>query len=101
MVNVYAIQEVSGKNYLPAADYGEIKFLVPPKTNIMFSSEDTVNKIKEGLQQFNSEDYILLVGDPICIGVATYYAANKSQKVKFLKWDNREFKYFPVTIDFK
>ena len=46
MVNVYAIQEVSGKNYLPAADYGEIKFLVPPKTNIMFSSEDTVNKIK-------------------------------------------------------
>ena len=94
MVNVYAIQEVSGKNYLPAADYGEIKFLVPPKTNIMFSSEDTV-------QKFNSEDYILLVGDPICIGVATYYAANKSQKVKFLKWDNREFKYFPVTIDFK
>jgi|TARA_R110002012_G_scaffold126234_3_gene278076 hypothetical protein len=101
MAKVYAIQEASGKNLLAATNYGELEFLLPPNTNLMFSTESAVSKIRAGLEDFGEEDYLLLVGDPISIGIATHYAAQSSGVVKFLKWDNREYKYFPVSVDFK
>tara|TARA_R110000772_G_scaffold38453_1_gene90734 strand:+ start:355 stop:660 length:306 start_codon:yes stop_codon:yes gene_type:complete len=101
MSKVYAIQEASGKNLLAATNYGDLEFLLPPLTNLMFATESAVNTIKEGLSEFTEEDYLLLVGDPISIGIATHYAVKSSNVVNFLKWDNREYKYFPVTVEFK
>ncbi|MBE16845.1 MAG: hypothetical protein CL867_11410 [Cytophagaceae bacterium] len=101
MSKVYVVQEVSGKNLLPAASYGELEFLVPPLTNLMFETEATVSKIRTALRGFTEDDYLLLVGDPVCIGIATHYAAEECEEVNFLKWDNREYKYYPVTVDFK
>ena len=68
-----------------------LEFLLPPLTNLMFATESAVNTIKEGLSEFTEEDYLLLVGDPISIGIATHYAAKSSNVVNFLKWDNREY----------
>tara|TARA_R110002096_G_scaffold107951_2_gene236376 strand:+ start:709 stop:1014 length:306 start_codon:yes stop_codon:yes gene_type:complete len=101
MSKVYAIQEASGKNLLAATNYGDLEFLLPPATNLMFSTDSAVSTIKEGLSEFTEEDYLLLVGDPISIGIATHYAAKSSDVVNFLKWDNREYKYFPVAVEFK
>ena len=101
MAKVYAIQEASGKNLLAATNYGELEFLLPPTTNLMFSTEAAVTKLRAGLEDFGEDDYLILVGDPISIGIATHYAAKSSGVVKFLKWDNREYKYFPVSVDFK
>jgi hypothetical protein len=100
MAKVYAIQETPGKNLLAATNYGELEFLLPPKTNLMFATEPAVKKIRAGLENFAEDDYLLLVGDPISIGIATHYAAKSSGVVNFLKWDNREYKYFPVSVDF-
>ena len=40
-------------------------------------------------------------GDPVSIGIATHFAAKKTDVVKFLKWDNREYTYFPVEVKFR
>jgi len=99
-MTVYAIQEVKGKNLLASTEYGELKFLLPPTENIMFDASPVVKRISSGLEDFSSEDYLLLIGDPIAIGIATYYAAkNSNAKVKFLKWDNREYQYYPVEVE--
>ena len=38
-------------------------------------------------------------GDPIAIGIATHYAADVNfGRIKFLKWDNREYKYYKVEV---
>ena len=84
MAKVYAIQETPGKNLLAATNYGDLEFLLPPATNLMFSTDSAVNTIKEGLSEFTEEDYLLLVGDPISIGIATHYAARFSSVVNFL-----------------
>ena len=101
MAKVYAIQEATNKNMLSATNFGELEFLLPPQTNLMFFTEKTLNTIKSGLDDFTEEDYLLLIGDPVSIGIATHYAAKKTDVVKFLKWDNREYTYFPVEVKFR
>lgn len=101
MAKVYAIQEANNKNMLSATNFGDLEFLLPPQTNLMFSTEKTLNTIKSGLDDFTKDDYLLLIGDPVSIGIATHYAVQKTDVVKFLKWDNREYTYFPVEVKFR
>jgi hypothetical protein len=101
MAKVYAIQEATNKNMLSATNFGELEFLLPPQTNLMFSTDKSVRDIRSGLENFTEEDYLLLIGDPVSIGIATHYAAKKTDVVKFLKWDNREYTYFPVEVKFR
>ena len=101
MAKVYAIQEANNKNMLSATNFGELEFLLPPQTNLMFSTEKTLNIIKSGLDEFTEDDYLLLIGDPVSIGIATHYATKKTDVVKFLTWDNREYTYFPVEVKFR
>ena len=101
MAKVYAIQEANNKNMLSATNFGDLEFLLPPQSNLMFSTEKTLNSIKSGLDGFTEDDYLLLIGDPVSIGIATHYATKKTGVVKFLKWDNREYTYFPVEVKFR
>jgi len=101
MAKVYAIQEANNKNMLSATNFGDLEFLLPLFSNHTFSTEKTLNTIKSGLDDFTEEDYLLLIGDPVSIGIATHYAAKKTDVVKFLKWDNREYTYFPVEVKFR
>ena len=99
-MTVYAIQEVRGKNLLSATEFGDLKFILSPRENIMFETRDVVDQIHSKLENFSDEDYLLLIGDPIAIGIATHYAAlNNDSYVRFLKWDNREYKYYAVEVE--
>jgi len=43
---------------------------------------------------------LLCMGDPTAIGMATAVAARHNRgRVKFLKWDKREFTYYPIEVD--
>ena len=85
---------------LSATEFGNLKFLIPANENIMFETELVIDRICEGLENFSNEDYLLLIGDPIAIGIATHYAAfNNHGYIQFLKWDNREYKYYKVEVE--
>ena len=46
------------------------------------------------------EDYLLLMGDPSAIGIACAIAATQNRgKFKCLKWDRREYKYYPIEVN--
>ena len=59
-----------------------------------------VSKIKAALKDYSDDDYILCIGDPAAIGIAIHYAlmANR-QRVNILKWDRREYRYYPVEVE--
>tara|TARA_R110000822_G_scaffold270_10_gene1157 strand:- start:877 stop:1233 length:357 start_codon:yes stop_codon:yes gene_type:complete len=97
---VYIVQKPDDKkNIISAQDFGEIKFVLTEKTNLMWNSKETVSIIKDKLRTFNDSDFLLLIGDPAVIGICTAIAADYNYgSVKFLKWDNREFKYYPVEV---
>jgi len=99
---VYVIQEIAGTrdgrpkiNILGARDYGEFKFLLPELSQIIFSPGPLIFKLRQGLKNFNEDDYLLLTGDPAIIGVACSIVSDITNgKYKLLKWDKQESKYY-------
>ena len=104
---VYVIQEIAGTkdgkpkiNILGAAEYGTFKFLLPELSQMIFSPGPLIFKLRKGLKDYNTDDYLLLTGDPAIIGVACSIVANITNgKFNLLKWDKQERKYYPIHIN--
>ena len=104
---VYVIQEIPGTkegrpkiNILGAAEYGKFKFLLPELSQIIFSPGPLIIKLRQGLKDFKSKDYLLLTGDPAIIGVACSIASDMTNgKYNVLKWDKQERRYYPIAIN--
>ena len=104
---VYVIQEIAGTkegrpkiNILGAAEYGTFKFLLPELSQMIFSPGPLIFKLRKGLKDYTTEDFLLLTGDPAIIGVACSIVSNITNgKFNLLKWDKQERKYYPIHIN--
>ena len=104
---VYVIQEVAGTqsgapkiNIMGASRYGKFEFLLPEFSQIIFSPGPLVYKLRQGLKNFTTEDYLLLTGDPAIIGVACSIVSDMTNgKYNLLKWDKQERQYYPIQIN--
>ena len=104
---VYVIQEIPGTqsgnpkiNIMGASKYGDFKFLLPEFSQMIFSPGPLIFKLRKGLKNFTSEDYLLLTGDPAIIGVACSIVSDTTNgKYNVLKWDKQERKYYPIEIN--
>ena len=104
---VYVIQEIAGTrdgrpkiNIMGASQYGSFKFLLPELSQIIFSPGPLIMKLRQGLKDYRSKDYLLLTGDPAIIGVACSIASDITNgKYNVLKWDKQERRYYPIAIN--
>ena len=104
---VYVIQEIAGTrdgkpkiNILGAAEYGTFKFLLPELSQMIFSPGPLIFKLRQGLKDYNTEDFLLLTGDPAIIGVACSIVSDITNgKFNLLKWDKQERKYYPIHVN--
>lgn len=97
---VYVVQEQKNKNILPAQKYGEIKTLFAPDFQVGLSAGQTAQRLMAKMSRFTKDDYLLLIGDPVIIGIATAVASHWANgKVQLLKWDRHEHMYYPVSFD--
>ena len=104
---VYVIQEIVGTregkpkiNILGAAEYGTFKFLLPELSQMTFSPGPLIFKLRKGLKDYATEDFLLLTGDPAIIGVACSIVADiTAGKFNLLKCDKQERKYYPIHIN--
>tara|TARA_R110000824_G_scaffold106188_6_gene250897 strand:- start:7139 stop:7459 length:321 start_codon:yes stop_codon:yes gene_type:complete len=99
-MTVFVVQEESpGQNIVSATRYGKIDYLLP-RGQITFSTYPTLKRLKRKLKEFSDDDYLLLIGDPAAIGMATVVAAEYNRgKLQFLKWDRQEKQYYPIKFD--
>jgi hypothetical protein len=82
----------------PAAEYGEIEVLTRHNQSMMFSVP-MIRSLRDKLKDFNDNDFILPVGDPITIGAVCAVVADiNGGFYKVLKWDKRTRKYLPIEI---
>jgi hypothetical protein len=79
---VYVIQEIAGSqagspkiNIMGATEYGDLKFLLPEFSQMIFSPGPLIRKLRQGLKDFTNGKYNLL------------------------KWDKQERKYYPISIN--
>ena len=104
---VYVIQEIPGTregrpkiNIVGASKYGELKFLLPELSQIIFSPGPLVFKLRKLLDKYTPQDFLLLTGDPAIIGVACSIVSDITNgKYKVLKWDKQERQYYPIVIN--
>ena len=104
---VYVLQELPGTkagtpkiNIMSASKYGKFKFLLPEFSQIIFSPGPLIFKLRKGLQNYSSKDFLLLTGDPAIIGVACSIVSDMTNgKFNLLKWDKQERKYYPIEIN--
>ena len=96
----FGVQEVPGRNLTPAYKYGSLELLLGAKTNLMLGTANVVRELRKHLNDFNDDDYLLLMGDPAAIGLVCALASQHNQgSFKVLKWDRQESMYYPVSID--
>lgn len=97
---VFVVQQQK-YNFAPATRFGEIRFLLPETAQMLVTPQPIIRKLWMELKEFNDDDAILLVGDPVAIGSAVAIAAQINQgRVKVLKWDNLLRDYFVVQLNF-
>ena len=98
---VYVVQEVYGRNILPAQKFGELTYILDPNVQISSgSSAGIIVKMKEKLKDFCDDDCLLLMGDPTAMGIATAVACMFNDgNCNLLKWDRQESMYYPVKIN--
>ena len=104
---VYVIQEIPGTtagtpriNIMSASKYGKFKFLLPEFSQIIFSPGPLIYKLRQGLKNFTTKDYLLLTGDPAIIVVAgSILNEITNGKYQLLKWDKQDKVYYPIKIN--
>lgn len=100
MSKVYVIQEDPKKNLTRAKEYGQLVILMPPN-QVTFDSSFAVDMMEKKLKDFDyDEDFLLLVGDPVLIAIASAIVAGVTGGIfKVLKWDRLESDYNALDID--
>ena len=104
---VYVVQEIAGTregrpkfNIMGAAQYGNLKFLLDERSQIIFSPGPLIFKLRNALRDFKSTDYLLLTGYPAIIGVTCSIVSEYTNgKFNLLKWDKQEKRYYPIEIN--
>lgn len=99
-MTVYITQEVRGRDLSDALVFGDLDILIPAKEQVSLSAMPMLRRMERKLARFTSDDYLMLSGDPVCIGVACALAALANNgRFKVLKWDRLETRYYPIEVD--
>jgi hypothetical protein len=83
----------------PARVYGELKILIT-SNSIGVSVQPLISILRQNLKDFNDDDYILAIGDPVAIGIVTAIATEFNRgRVKVLRWDRQTKQYIEMQIN--
>lgn len=93
MSTVYVVQESPGKDISSAEEYGDFHVLLFPR-DLRKSTDHMVDVLYAELKDFTADDYLLLIGSPVAIGLAAAVACDISGGyINVLEWDRRKRSY--------
>ena len=98
---VYVVQQPAPNiNILSASDYGYLVICLPNRDQAILSTAPYVQKMRKNLQDIRKQDYLLAVGDPTIIALSAIIASEQTNgQFNMLKWDKREYRYYPLEFD--
>lgn len=105
---IYVVQNVCRKTHsgaivpvhdiTSAEEFGEVVHLLGP-TTMPFEPEKVISVLRDKLQDFGEDDYLLPIGNPLFIGWATALANHYSDTVKMLYWNRKKKAYSVIDSD--
>ena len=99
MSTVYIIQ-ASGErfDFQPAERFGELSFVLDSRDSV-FRLDDTLLKLSQRLSGFTKDDYLLPIGNPVLIRIATALVSDMTGgRFHMLQWLGREREYLSVPV---
>ncbi len=82
-----------------AEKFGKIETLLSPSAS-PFNTQPIVDELVEKLKSYNDDDYLLLIGNPILIGLVVATAADFNDgRVNLLQWSGTKNQYISVRAD--
>lgn len=94
VATVFVIQDVNGKNLLPAREFGEICVILSGR-----ESTDVAHlKLDTALSHMTTDDYLMLIGNPINIAIAAHLALSRLGTVRFLRWNRDNYNYIEEVV---
>lgn len=115
MPNVYVVQEplrigeggvpVPRINYGTLTPYGTVKFLfswgeITDDTRLDFEAMRAyMARAREALKDFSDDDYLVPMGHPALIAIATLAAADVNGRLNILDWSRERRAYRVVQLD--
>lgn len=95
-VNTHTGELESKFDMTPAEEYGQLIELLRSGSS-PFNLGPAVKRLHKVLHDFTDDDYLLLVGNPVLIGMAVAVAAHyNGGSVACLQWSGAKSKYIPV-----
>lgn len=95
---VFIPQERSEFDLTPALEWGELVVL-NHGGDVYHDASGMIREMKQKLANITSNDFILMIGDPIAIGAAVATAAGLLDgTVKCLKWSRRNRRYLVIEM---
>lgn len=82
----------------PAEDFGELVYVLD-ETASPFRPGPVWERICDRMSYFQDGDFLLPIGNPVFIGMATAMAASLAPTVGMLVWSSKEQRYIAVTAE--
>lgn len=96
---VFVVQETK-HNVWKAQQFGSLQAVFPVNQRFFGDTEEVIEAAHQCLAGFDDDDFLLLTGDPVAIGIATSIAAKMNGgKYKVLVWDRFREMYHPAQIN--
>ena len=106
MSNVYALQDHEKYDFSMAETFGELIFCAGSRDiNTLYSiqrspaNQEVIHRMYKSLKNFKEDDFLIISGNPILIGLAIEFLLTKIGKVTILKWDSYSKQYNPFLLD--
>lgn len=83
----------------PAREFGELRFILREWENPFTDIDATVAEVRRVLEgeELDAGDWLLLVGNPVLIGIVSAVAVELAEGVlRMLQWNRSEHRYMPV-----
>ena len=79
----------------PALEFGDIELLLDSGVHVAIATVPMIRAFHDKLRNYTSDDFLILTGNPVAMGIATAVAAHyNSGKVNILQWDRKQHRYF-------
>lgn len=98
---VYVVQDTTRLNLSKATRWGRLTALLPENNRITLSPQPCLRELRQKLKDFDDDDSLLMLGDPVAMGLAFAVASEMNRgRVRCLKWDKELGDYYEITVDF-
>lgn len=86
-------------DFSPAREFGELHCLLKPNTT-PFDTEYVLKRLHSALHRFDDDDFLLLTGNPVLLGMSVAVAAHYNDgNVRLLQWNVTKQSYTPISVE--